>query len=58
MYINGEISDDKVEEWAYLVEGREDLNYEVFRNLIYILAKPVLEGKLSISKARKFLDAI
>ncbi len=58
MFINGEISDETVEQWANFIEGREDLNYDVFGNLIHILANPVLEGKLSISKARKFLDAI
>ncbi|KPV93598.1 hypothetical protein AN214_04366 [Pseudoalteromonas sp. P1-9] len=58
MFISGEISDEQVEQWANFIEGREDLNYDVFGNLIYILANPVLEGKLSISKARKFLDAI
>lgn len=58
MYINGEISDESVEQWANFIEGREDLNYDVFGNLIYILANPVLVGKLSVSKARDFLDAI
>ena len=58
MFISGEISDEQVEQWANFIEGREDLNYDVFGNLIYILANPVLEGKLSISKAEKLLDAI
>jgi hypothetical protein len=58
MYIDGKISDETVEEWANFIEGREDLNCDVFGNLIFILANPILEGRISISTARKFLYAI
>jgi hypothetical protein len=58
MYIAGKVSDETVEEWANFIEGREDLDYEVFGNLIYILANPFLEGKLTTSTARKFLCTI
>ena len=55
---NGELRKDDVEEWANLIEGRDDIeydekNYDDILQAIHILANPVLEGELNFKLAEK-----
>jgi hypothetical protein len=47
-YLKGEVQDADVEEWANMVEGRDDVDFEPMTNAaIFDLANPVLQGPLT-----------
>lgn len=51
-FLAAEYSAQELEDWANLVEGREDLEFEEEKhdeiaNVIYCLANPVLEGEIT-----------
>ncbi len=59
-FLNGLIPATAVEDWADLIEVREDVDYpesqkDVISDIICQLANPVLEGSLDADKAREFL---
>ncbi len=59
-FLDGLIPATAVEDWADLIEVREDVDYpesqkDVISDIIYQLANPVLEGSLDADKAREFL---
>ena len=59
-YISGEIDAGEVEQWANMLECREDIefeesNEEQLENIIYSLANPELEGEINIDLCNQFL---
>lgn len=59
-YIYGEIDTEEVEQWANMLECREDIEFEKsnekqLENVIYSLANPELEGKINIDLCNHFV---
>lgn len=59
-YVSGEIESIEIEEWANLIECREDIEFEkdkrnMLENAIYQLANPVLEGDITPEICKKLL---
>ena len=54
------ISISEIEEWANLIECREDIKYEdnTLQNIIFQLANPLLEGKISQITCKQLLDKL
>jgi len=55
-YLKGGLSSQEVEDWANLVEGREDITFEpddaeLLREVVYELANPELTEQLSNQRA-------
>jgi len=57
-FLSGGISVKELEDWANLLECREDLNFEneYVEGVIYRLANPVLEGEISEAICRGILE--
>ena len=58
-YLSGEISESLVENWANLVECRDDIGFDkkdnnLIKELMHVLANPYLTGRLTHNRA-KFL---
>ena len=58
--IDKEISYDLLEEWAILIECREDIGYEdeILQKIIFELANPCLYGEIDEKKICMVLDRI
>jgi len=58
--IDKEISYELLEEWANLIECREDIGYEdeILQEIIFELANPCLYGKIDKEKIYMILDKI
>jgi len=58
--IDKEISYDLLEEWANLIECREDIGYEdeILQEIIFELANPCLYGEIDKEKICMILDEI
>ena len=58
--IDKEISYDLLEEWANLIECREDIGYEdeILQEIIFELANPCLYGEIDEEKICMILDEI
>jgi len=55
-YLAGELSALEVEEWANLLESRNDITMsQPIRDVVYRLANPVLEGEISAFGAEQIL---
>lgn len=57
-YLNGDLTKYDIEEWANLIEGREDITFQLskrllLQNLIHELANPKLSTELSIKKEKR-----
>jgi len=59
-YINHELSYNDIVEWANLIEGREDIDFEIklLEDFIYLLANPDLEGKVTVFQCIEFINNI
>jgi hypothetical protein len=62
-FTNDDLSASDVEEWASLIESREDIGFEesherILRDLIYELANPFLTRELSKSSATEWASAL
>ena len=62
-YLAGELNEKQVEDWADLIEGREDIDFDemhedVIRDLMHELANPLLTQELSHNSAKKMLDEL
>jgi hypothetical protein len=62
-YIQGEISDDQVETWANLVEGREDVQFATedeakLEEVLFELANPAITQTLDHLRAKTLLEII
>jgi hypothetical protein len=59
-YLSGELTASMVEQWANLIEGREDIRFEIkhekwAKDTVYELANPVLITPLEITRARELI---
>jgi hypothetical protein len=59
-YLSGELTASIVEQWANLIEGREDLRFDSkhekwITDTVYELANPVLTAPLEITRARELI---
>lgn len=62
-YLNGDISARELEQWANLIECREDLEFEerhhdAIENTIYCLANPSLQGAISSDACQVLLKTL
>ncbi|MCP4745553.1 MAG: hypothetical protein GY874_05335 [Desulfobacteraceae bacterium] len=62
-FLKGELTKREVEDWANLIECREDLDFDPdcsdeLSEIIYQLANPELEGELSYKKCIEIIDLI
>lgn len=62
-YLNGDLSSQDVEDWANLVEGREDIAFEagdaqLLHEIVYELANPELTEHLSNQRAREVVSLL
>jgi len=58
LFITDKFSAEDVECWANLIEGREDIDYEQFNEIIYELANPILTFKLTKARANSILKSL
>jgi hypothetical protein len=59
----GEYSAQELEDWANLIECREDLEFEEIKNgeianVIYCLANPVLEGEITADSCKALIASL
>lgn len=62
-YIGGDLTSGEVEDWANLIEGREDIDFEsnysqFLSDAIYELANPELTEPLSEQRAKEIIQHI
>ncbi|MDZ7644944.1 MAG: hypothetical protein U5K76_12455 [Woeseiaceae bacterium] len=62
-FLADECSAQELEDWANLVECREDLEFEEKKqdqiaNVIYCLANPVLEGEITADSCKALIDTL
>lgn len=62
-FVNKEISSADVEEWANLIEGREDINYEkgyedVIKEIIFQLANPILTEPITADSVTRLQEKL
>lgn len=58
-FLSGELSALDVEEWANLIEMREDIEFDaVTKDAIWELANPQLTEQLTISAAKRIVTAL
>ena len=62
-YMKGEISAQDIEDWANLIEGREDMTFEsrddnLLSEIVYELANPELTEELSYQRAKEIVDLL
>lgn len=59
-YIEGQVSGDEVAGWAKVLDDAADVVREdgVVGHTLFFLANPLLEGELTQTSAREFLDAL
>jgi hypothetical protein len=59
----GQLTAQEIENWANLIENREDVDYEdinhdELESAIYRLANPILEGELNLEVSSEILEEI
>lgn len=62
-FMSGECTAQELEDWANLLESREDLEFEKGRfeaieNVIDCLANPVLQGEITLSSCEDLLSSL
>jgi hypothetical protein len=62
-YLKGGLSSQEIEDWANLVEGREDITFEpddaeLLREVVYELANPELTEQLSNQRAMEMVGLL
>jgi len=57
-FISGEILSEEVEDWANLIEGRDDVDYAEVAELVNILANPAITFQLTPSVAASLIDKL
>lgn len=62
-FLSGEYSAQELEDWANLIECREDLEFEEKKheeiaNVIYYLANPVLEGEITADSCKALIASL
>ena len=60
-FVAGEILSEKVEAWTNLIECRDDVDYEEVKEVLHILANPLITYELTpsvaVSMIEKLMDA-
>ena len=56
----GKITNNTIEQWANLIEGREDIGFEDedVKNIIFEIANPVLYGAIDSGKIEKYYNML
>jgi|SRR6185369_1136425 len=57
-FISGEITSEEVEDWANLIEGRDDVDYAEVAEILHILANPAITYQLTPSVATNLIDKL
>jgi hypothetical protein len=63
-YLNGLLSEKQVEDWANLVETREDITFGLHKDensvmdAIHLLANPAMEGALTPESAKSLINKL
>jgi len=57
-YVDGEILSEEVEAWTNLIEGRDDVDYEEVKEILHILANPVITYELTPPMAVSMIDKL
>ena len=59
-YLNDELSDLELEDWANVIECREDIDFEseLIRDYIFELANPSINGKIEKEKVTKMASSL
>lgn len=62
-FLAGEYSAEELENWANLIECREDLEFEevkhgAIENVIYCLANPALQGEITPESCKELLATL
>lgn len=62
-FLDGALSAADVENWANLIEGRDDINFEpngadVIKELIHELANPILTRELTHASAKEWITRL
>ena len=55
-YLSGRLAAADVESWADAIEGRDDVDYSIFRDIIHELANPSLTRALTPATAQELLS--
>ena len=63
LYLQGELSNMELEQWANALEGRDDIGYEPsmgdnLRRIIFELANPLLATPIEPAQAQRWKEAI
>ena len=60
LFITEKIKENILEDWANLIEGREDIGFENdnIKNIIFELANPVLYGDITLDKVKNYNDIL
>ncbi|HBA70776.1 MAG TPA: hypothetical protein DER40_06405 [Geobacter sp.] len=57
-YLAGEISTQEVDDWANLIECRDDIDYEDVADVLHILANPLITNELTSAVAAQFIEEL
>jgi hypothetical protein len=62
-FLSGEIDEKDIEDWANLLECREDIEYEQavhtqLEEIVYTLANPALEGDITLKSCKKIYSML
>lgn len=59
-FITEEVSFSEIEEWANILEGREDINFESekIEQIIYELANPIINQKITYELLKSMLNEL
>jgi len=57
-YIDGEITAEQLEQWANIIECRDEFDYSAIEGYIYALAEPEQMGEISQDKIAKMLAVL
>jgi len=57
-YLSKEISKEEVEDWANLIECRDDIGYEEVAEVLHVLANPGITHELTEAVAASLVDEL
>ena len=62
-YVSGNLSSEEIENWANLIECREDMDFDkeervTLEKIIYQLANPVLEGEITSDLCHEMISRV
>ena len=57
-FMDGDVSSDEIEEWANLIECRDDIGYHKVAEVLHILANPVITEELTHELAVRLINEL